>query len=246
MTDMWHIAFLIAAVVTVSGCGKSEMENIKLTSRATQLADSTSLMALLGASLTTASDHKPASVLCYQLPELWLPSGQVVASDGFIMDQSPFSRKVQPGEYPVVLVIARLGEDERVALAILRFSEAPVAKWEMAVTKGQDIKTLGKDEIFGYGVDSGTGCFCDPAAQKRINAVSDSQMEFFDRVNSEMQKAYRNTRDWVHIETADGSAALFSSGFGDGFYPSYFGLDEAGEATALVTDFGIVDWPRRP
>jgi hypothetical protein len=32
----------------------------------------------------------------------------------------------------------------------------------------------------------------------------------------------------------------FSSGFGDGFYPSYMAFDEDGRMVALVTDFGVV------
>jgi len=39
---------------------------------------------------------------------------------------------------------------------------------------------------------------------------------------------------------------MFSSGFGDGFYASYFGLDASGEVVALVTDFAVVDWDARP
>jgi Protein of unknown function (DUF4241) len=35
---------------------------------------------------------------------------------------------------------------------------------------------------------------------------------------------------------------IFSSGFGDGYYASYFGYDGEGELVALMTDFLVVDW----
>ncbi len=38
--------------------------------------------------------------------------------------------------------------------------QAPV-KWELATRIGEDLSTLSANEVFGYGVDSGTGCFMD-------------------------------------------------------------------------------------
>jgi len=120
----------------------------------------------------------------------------------------------------------------------------------MALIAGQDVSTLQSGYIFGYGVDSGTGCFADPQAVDLINEASDPDMKFFHEVDAEMDKVYRHTRSWVHIETPKGSAALFSSGFGDGMYPSYFGLDEAlepAEPRAALDRAGIAafrDVPR--
>ena len=63
---------------------------------------------------------------------------------------------------------------------------------------------------------------------------------------AEMKKTYVPTRDWVIINTPKGSAALFSSGWGDGGYASYFGLDQNNEPVTLVTDFQVIEWKRRP
>ena len=35
--------------------------------------------------------------------------------------------------------------------------------------------------------------------------------------------------------------AAFSSGYGDGAYPSYFGFDEDGKPCVLVTDFLVLE-----
>lgn len=244
---MKNLVILTLVVLSLCACNRNDsMSGISLFSEATQVSDLSTVTVLLGGPLTEADDGVTASVVIYQLENLWFPSGRVLASDGFIMDGDPFDRSIAPGRYPLQLVVARFGDDERIALAILRVSQAPVKKWVMAITRGQDLATLKKDEIFGYGVDSGTGSFCDLSARNLINQINGPDMAFFNRIEAEMRKVYKHTRDWVHIETAQGSAVLFSSGGGDGFYASYFGLDDAGNVAALMTDFQILDWPRRP
>lgn len=208
---------------------------------ATKQSDASLFLDNLGKPMTLPDNGGQFELTAYCLPDIALPSGQIVASDGFIMEGGPFSRQVKPGAYPLFLAIAKFSNDKRVAFAMLRFSDAPVSRWEMAVTKGQDPDKLQKDEIFGYGVDSGTGCFCDFEAQRVLVDAFDPDGSFFNDVIGKM-----STCEWVHIKTPKGSAALFSSGFGDGSYASYFGLDEAGNAAVLVTDFGVLDWPRRP
>ena len=219
---------------------------MKATSEAKMLGDVSAWSDLLGQPLTLAHDQSPAQVTTWQLADLSLPSGEIVACDGAILDEQPFERRVPPGRYPLTLVVARLNDDERVAFAILRFSAQPVAQWELATKPGQDRSTLKSDQIFGYGVDSGTGAFADAQAIEAIVDDPEAMQKFVDDCGDEMQKSYRHTRSWAVAEGESGSIAAFSSGYGDGSYASYFGLDAAGAAAALVTDFGICDWPRRP
>ena len=42
-------------------------------------------------------------------------------------------------------------------------------------------------------------------------------------------------------ETTGVNIIAFSSGWGDGCYPSYWGYDAADQRVALVTDFGVLD-----
>lgn len=216
--------------------------------KAKRIADKSKILKDLGAPLTLVNfddvnDAVTASLVIYELPDVRFPSGKVCASDGFIMSGKPFTRDFKPGKYPVQLLIQKFSNDERIAFAKLELAARPVDRWELAVTKAQKVSKLKPGEFYGYGVDSGTGCFFDPAAQKLLNQT---EMGFFQRVISEMENSYKNTRSWVRIDTEQGSAALFSSGIGDGFYASYFGLDKQGIPVALLTDFGIVNWPRRP
>ena len=112
----------------------------------------------------------------------------------------------------------------------------------MALRDGQDPSKLKEGEAFAYGVDSGSGCFADPGAIEVM--CGDTGEAIADRAIDEMKKVYEDTRDWTLINTPKGSAAVFSSGLGDGVYPSYFGVDENGEPVVLVTDFYIIDWNR--
>ncbi len=41
-----------------------------------------------------------------------------------------------------------------------------------------------------------------------------------------------------------GAIAMFESGWGDGMYPTWFGLDRTGEVAVVVTDFLLADEPQ--
>lgn len=173
--------------------------------------------------------------------ELELPTGQLVACDPLVSCDAPFTQAVPKGRYPLQLAIARIGDDERVAFARIVFAPGPATRWEMALVKGQDPATLGPDEFFGYGVDSGTGGFMDAAALRSYEARRNQEGEAFDdQLFAELDKTYRHTRSWYLLPTDAGNVAFFSSGYGDGAYPSYFGYDANGKLVAVVTDFLLV------
>ena len=173
---------------------------------------------------------------------LRLVSGEVAACDPFIcQDPRPFTRTVEPGTYPVRLAIAQIESDRRIAFAGVFFSELSAVNWEMAVLPGQEVADLEPGYEFVYPVDSGTGCFGDLRAMKQM----DSQMgkgDFSMNIIRLMDQTYIHTRSWAEItpEPEGGNVFLFSSGYGDGGYPSYFGIDAQGVACCLVTDFYIL------
>jgi hypothetical protein len=107
----------------------------------------------------------------------------------------------------------------------------------------QDASTLGDGEIFGYGVDAGTGCFMAPEAGALLAQRMDREDAYFERMSEEMQKTYRHTWSWANIlpePMGQLGILAFSSGYGDGVYASYLGLDASGNPVCLVTDFGVV------
>jgi len=218
-----------------------ELTDFNFSSEATQLPDASTFTGDLGAPFTLAGDGSLASITVFRLPDMRLPSGRIIAADGIIGGGEPFSRSVPPGVYPLALAVARLGPNDQVALAIIRFSNQRVVKWEVAAPEGENTSPSKDGQRFGYAVDSGTGSFSDFSSQQLVDQANETGIGFSDRVVEEMN-AYESTRQCVHIESPKGSIAIFSSGGGDGRYTSYFGLDESGNAAVLVTDFSIVNW----
>jgi hypothetical protein len=208
-----------------------------------------------------------------ELGNLIVTSGKLIACDSLSEPNLEyyFTKTITSGHYPVFLSIADFQplDNTRVAYAMLRLSEQPVVRWEIATVNGQQPREE-EGEIYGYGVDSGTGCFMDfdvakllydlanpdPVAYESARQVSFDQAwalssaaldrfhrEFADRVIAEMDKnASENRGDWANVVLNDVTGAnviTFSSGWGDGGYSSYWGYDAKGNVAKLVTDFAL-------
>lgn len=175
--------------------------------------------------------------------EIRLTSGKLVACDPIVDCGTPFADQFPVGTFPLDLAIATIGEDERIGLAKIIFAPGRIVSWELAVTDQQDRSTLKPGELFGYGVDSGKGGFMDVAALHAYEAERNREGEQFDKhLFAALDKTYRHTRSWHLYQTNKGTVALFSSGYGDGFYATYKGYDKTGRLVAVVTDFLIVPW----
>lgn len=46
----------------------------------------------------------------------------------------------------------------------------------------------------------------------------------------------------LDLPLGEANAIMFHSGWGDGFYASWFGYDADGNVAALVTDLATIDW----
>jgi hypothetical protein len=178
--------------------------------------------------------------------DLNVTSGRVVACDPLVSpDVEPFDRRVPDGAFPVLLSVAHFEDDDRrVAAAMLRFAGRAVASWELAVRPGEEPSALSEGEVFGYPVDSGTGCFMDAETARLVLSNVDEE-DFADALVGEMEKTYEDTWSWANVALdaeAGHNIVAFSAGVGDGLYASYFGLDEAGEVVCLVTDFSLFEY----
>lgn len=178
--------------------------------------------------------------------ELTVTSGRVVACDPLVSpDVEPFDRRVPGGTFPVLLSVAHFEDDDRrVAGAMLRFAGRAPASWVPALRPGEEPSALSEDEVFGYPVDSGTGCFMDAETARLVLSGVDEE-DFADALVGEMDKTYEDTWSWANVELDAGAGhniVAFSAGVGDGLYASYFGLDEAGEVVCLVTDFSLFEF----
>ncbi len=179
-----------------------------------------------------------------------IADGQLAASDPLVEPEPlPFTQSVPNGSFPVTLAIGVLENgDERVAYARVDFSSAKPVRWEMALVGGQDHRELEADSFFGYGVDAGTGCFMGVAASRDLARAMDKVEDYFESIIDGMDATYKHTRSWYawKPDTAGSeNIVCFSSGYGDGCYPSFFGYDAAGNAVALVTDFLTLSDPEQ-
>jgi hypothetical protein len=181
---------------------------------------------------------------------LRVPTGRLVACDPFLaMFSSPLTRTVQPGEYDVQLCMADAGDQgRRVALARLVIAGgARSASVEPAAAP-----PLGGNS---YLVDSGLGAFMDEATRTSFVDIVASYHENPDAnyytgvLAEEFRESSGDRADpydpgaWT-IHRLPGSClnvAMFASGRGDGMYESFWCLDGAGDAVALVTDFGVIE-----
>jgi hypothetical protein len=191
---------------------------------------------------------KPYEFQRLEIGQLLVTSGALAASDPFVFpDPPPFTQAIPAGRYPVSVAIACYGSgderDERVAFARVEMSDLPVVSWTMALTERQDPSALEHDGYFGYGVDAGTGCFMDPVAGRLLAERMGLEDEYSNVIIDGMETTYRATRSWHGWRPSperDENIICFSSGWGDGSYPSFFGFSAEGHLCALVTDFFIL------
>ena len=198
------------------------------------------------------ADEARYPVRVIRLGEVGIASGRVLLVDPFLMStrDTPLALTVRPGRYPVDLAVADAGESgQRVALARLLLSDAPAVRWALAVTDEQDPTTLRGDDIFGYGVDSGTGAFVDAAVPawlateypasdtERYGALVDDWQARGEAAAGPLGIPY----GFALVESlGPGGAAMFSTGWGDGHYASWVGYGSDDRPVVIVTDFAVI------
>ncbi len=178
--------------------------------------------------------------------DLVLPSGRVVAADAFAVGTgvAPFTRTLPPGRLPVLVLRAGPpGGPGWVAAAMIRAGSGDPVRWEPALVPGQDPAKLGPDEFYGYGVDSGTGGFWSAEAgtldEGAFRAFGDRLLDAL----GQTEEAYRDAAEVMIDPTSGLNVVAFSSGWGDGSYPTWFGLDAAGQPVVVLTSFDVLDEP---
>ena len=190
----------------------------------------------------------------HQAGDLLLPTGQLVASDPQMFpEREAFTQSVPRGSFPVILSIAQIGADQRVAYATVRFKPSRPVDWKLMTVEKEDISSLKDGEVFGYPVDSGTGCFMDRSIGRvlteRIGCHQKTPTSFLSAPNDEafydmfvaaLRKKQQPTWTFMDLSLENANLVVFSSGYGDGYYATYAGFDSSGELSAVVTDFDVM------
>jgi len=206
---------------------------------------------LFPSTLTSSTRPYPFTIRTEAIATLNVPSGEIIASDAFFGTLTqPLVRRVPPGQYPVSLSLIRENGQawESVAAAKIEFQSTRAVSWELALIPGQDLNSLKPGEIFGYAVDSGTGSFASPASAQALTSKLDHDQGYIDEINK-ASEVHSTTGSWASLipePTTSQNIVLFASGYGDGFYASYWGLDQRGQAVCLITDFTLVEIKNLP
>lgn len=187
-----------------------------------------------------------------------LPTGRIVASDPFFSaEQTAFARAVEPDKYPVYVYVSEIDKlHHRIAYAKIKFRPEVATKWILALTEDiteEELNDLSEGEFYGFAVESGLACFMDEETSEEFNEKLDNLQEadpeynYYDSVLSEEFKEYsgkntfsRELGDWNDHKLSpdsDNNIVMFASGWGDGYFPAYFGLNADGDTVELVIDF---------
>ncbi|PDQ19141.1 hypothetical protein CN311_21055 [Mesorhizobium sanjuanii] len=185
----------------------------------------------LGVFALSEAEMAERKIIVTAIGELELPTGEIIACDPLItgLERPVFSRKVRPGCYPVTLLEAQ----GRIAAAVLRFDTGLPVRWELAAFV-RDVGTSSWKS--GFIVDDNVASFMDKSIQTLV-----SDQEELDGYLADVACSFDRFRMDNPVDGNPLNIAVFNTGFGDGNYYSFWGLDAAGEPLLLVTDFEVLE-----
>ena len=185
------------------------------------------------------------------------PSGTIFACDPLVEleDTPPFIQTIPAGTYPVkICVVPSEKYGDRYACVKVEVSREKPVRHELGMVGNENLDAaLGDDDYFGFGVDAGMGCIADIQTQAAFKTYWAKRLEedpdidpyndlFCDLLEENAQahpKYQGDCGDWLNwtVPDTDCNLPIFSSGWGDGYYPVYFGYDAKGKVCAVYVRF---------
>lgn len=182
-----------------------------------------------------------------------LPSGKILVYDPFMYWKEEFSSfflTVPCGTYRTEVCVVKpeeIYECARYAAVRLCFSNHRAIHFYKALTGEEKLDT---PSFLGFSVDCGMACIVDKEVhlayrnwlQKwekqhpNANKVEDyfsSLLEESYKMHPEFQRSFGDWLNWK-IPDTEYHIPMFTSGFGDGHYPVYWGFNENGKVCQLV------------
>lgn len=192
-----------------------------------------------------------------EIGEVNLPTGEILACDPLVElgEAETYLQKTPVGKFPVkICVVLSENYGDRYACVKVEFNKNKPVVYELAVTGNEEEMDEAKeDEYYGFGVDAGMGCVADKKTQdeyvkywKKLeeeegtdNPYDDIFEELLEESFKKSPKYQRDCGDWANfiIPDSDLNIPIFASGWGDGYYPCYFGYDEKGELCGFYIHF---------
>lgn len=187
-----------------------------------------------------------------------VPSGKVIIADplcylaGEHIMAPVLEREIPKGSYPAEVSICRHNEiGMRMCTARLKIKDTKAVRYELAKSEEESAAFKAKDGVMhGFPVDAGMMCFIDAEGAKSYakflekwhkenpgkNHYDDYFQAFFEESDKKLPAYQREGGDfieWANPDTGERMVQI-SSGFGDGFYQSFWGFDEGGELCELI------------
>ena len=147
------------------------------------------------------------------------PTGQIFACDPLVEleDTPPFIQTIPAGTYPVkICVVPSEQYGDRYACVKVEVSQEKPVRYELGMTGKEDLEE-------DPDIDPYNDLFCD-------------LMEENAKAHPKYQESHGDWLNWT-IPGTDCNLPVFSSGWGDGYYPVYFGYDAKGEICAVYVRF---------
>lgn len=179
-----------------------------------------------------------------EVGRLKLPTGRVIATDPILMyDDQSYSKKISPGIYTVYIYNGKV-EDRKnqTVLAEIKFSDKTPVKWEMALFEGENAKAFAHDEFMGYEVENGLGCFMDEKVMEILDVMDEDELNKYEKnIRDKVKQSKMSVADIIIDKKTGSNIVVFASGWNQGVFPTYYGLDKDGKVARLVTDFMVIE-----
>lgn len=188
-----------------------------------------------------------------------LPSGKVLVGDPLVYltnkGERPYFQKAPIGQYATEICVVKPTDEDcaRYAAVRLRFNEKRAVRFYEALIGIEDLDTLEEGSYFGFCVDASLGCICDEVVYRSYcdwneqwckehpddNTYDGYFAALFEENYQRHPDYQRKGGDWLNwqVPGTEYHIPIFQSGFGDGDYPVYWGIDENGELCQLVIQF---------
>ncbi|WP_339012904.1 DUF4241 domain-containing protein [Fusobacterium animalis] len=189
-----------------------------------------------------------------------IPSGKLVAGDSLVTlpDENliPYIQETPIGKFPVDICV--LTNYDRYAAIRIKFNDNKAVYFENGMKGNEDLEgEIKEGDFYGFGVDAGMASITDIEVQKayhkfekkfsELNEDGDLYNDYFWDLLEENAKKFPKYQaeygDWLNWNIPDTkyTMPICASGWGDGYYPVYFGYDENNNICQVVVHFIDID-----
>lgn len=189
--------------------------------------------------------------------KVYFPTGKTFACDPLIelQDSLPFIQTIPVGTYPIrICVVPSEKYGNRYACSKLEITKEKPIRYELGMVGNENLdEELSEEDYFGFVVDAGMACIADIQTQEAFNNYwseclkKDPDIDPYNDLfcdlleeNAKLHPYYqRDCGDWLNwtIPNTKYNVPIFTSGWGDGYYPVYFGYDKDNNVCAVYILF---------